>query len=138
MKKILKSPLYRHQLFFLIFIFSINIILRPIISVIRPGGQPSDYDLVNNLYGSYSYIALFYIIFLILSALLCYSEVIQKHLMDFEYISIFKILFGIGVISSFFCLITLIISSNARCNKLMTENKLCPISRPDYKRGCLF
>ena len=138
MKKILKSPLYRHQLFFLIFIFSINIILLPIISVIRPGGQQSDYDLVNNLYGSYSYIALFYIIFLILSALLCYSEVIQKHLMDFEYISIFKILFGIGVISSFFCLITLIISSNVRCNKLMTENKLCPISRPDYKDGAVY
>ena len=138
MKKIFKNPLYKHQLFSLLFIFLVNAIILTTASVIRPNGQPSDYDLVNNLYGSYSYIALFYIVYLILSALICYSEVLQKQLMDFEYVSIFKILFGIGLVSTFFGLITLIIASNVRCNKMMIENKLCPITRPDYKDGAVY
>ena len=58
--------------------------------------------------------------------------------MDFEYVSIFKILFGIGLVSTFFGLITLIIASNVRCNKMMIENKLCPITRPDYKDGAVY
>ena len=138
MKKIFKNPLYKHQLFSLLFIFLVNAIILTTASIIRPNGQPSDYDLVNNLYGSYSYIALFYIVYLILSALICYSEVLQKQLMDFEYVSIFKILFGIGLVSTFFGLITLIIASNVRCNKMMIENKLCPITRPDYKDGAVY
>ena len=138
MKKIFKKPLYRHQLLSLIIIFFVNAIILTTACVVRPNGQPSDYDLVNNLYGSYSYIALFYIVYLILSALICYSEVLQKQLMDFEYVSIFKILFGIGVVSTFFGLITLIIASNVRCNKMMIENKLCPITRPDYKDGAVY
>ena len=138
LKKKIKKRIYKHQKFSLIFIFSFNIIVLTIASAIRPGGQPSDYDFVNNLYGSYSYIVLFYIVYLILSALICYSEVLQKQLMDFEYVSIFKILFVIGIISSFFGLITLIIASNVRCNKLMADNKLCYISHPDYKDGAVY
>ena len=138
MKKKFKNTLYRHQLLSLLLIFLVNAIILTTASVIRPNGQPSDYDLVNNLYGSYSYIALFYIVYLILSALICYSEVLQKQLMDFEYVSIFKILFGIGLVSTFFGLITLIIASNVRCNKMMIENKLCPITRPDYKDGAVY
>ena len=138
MKRLLKRPLYRHQLISLIFIVSLNIIILPITSSIRFHGKPSDYDSIENLYGSYSYIALFYIIYLILSALVCYSQVLQKQLMDFEYVSVLKLLFGIGIVSSFFGLITLIITSNVRCNKLMTKNKLCPISRQDYKEGAVY
>ena len=138
MIRLLKRPLYRHQLISLIFIVSLNIIILPITSSIRFHGKPSDYDSIENLYGSYSYIALFYIIYLILSALVCYSQVLQKQLMDFEYVSVLKLLFGIGIVSSFFGLITLIITSNVRCNKLMTENKLCPISLQDYKEGAVY
>ena len=138
MKKKFKNTLYRHQLLSLLLIFLVNAIILTTASIIRPNGQPSDYDLVNNLYGSYSYIALFYIVYLILSALICYSEVLQKQLMDFEYVSIFKILFGIGLVSTFFGLITLIIASNVRCNKMMIENKLCPATRPDYKDGAVY
>ena len=75
---------------------------------------------------------------MILSAILSYPQVMQKQLMDVEYVSVYKILFVIGLISFFFGFITMVIISNVYCNELMTENNLCPVSRPDYKGGAVY
>ena len=52
-----------------------------------------------------------------MSALICLSQVMQKYLMDCEYVSPFQILFIIGIFSIFFTLIALIITSSVNCNK---------------------
>ena len=134
MKKIFKTKIYKHKLFSLIFNFSINLIILIGASSLKTNGV-SDYDSIKNLYGSYLYIILFYIIYLILSALLSFSQVLQKQLMDLEGISALELLIVIGIISSFFGFITIIITSNVKCKGLMAENNLCPISHSDYENG---
>ena len=135
MKKTFKITIYKHKMYSLIFNFSINFIILIIASSLKTNDGVSDYDSIKNLYGSYLYIVLFYIIYLILSAILSFSQVLQKQLMDLEYVSAFKLLFVIGLISSFFGLLTIIITSNVECRGLMAENNLCPISHPDYDNG---
>ena len=81
----LNTPIYKHQLYALIFNFSISLILLISASAIKYEGV-SDFDNVNTIYGSYSYILLFYVIYMILSALLSLSQVLQKKLMDFNFI----------------------------------------------------
>ena len=51
------------------------------------------------------------------------SQVLQKQLMDFEYISPFKILLGIGIFSTFFTLITLTITTNVNYNGIIIEER---------------
>jgi hypothetical protein len=118
----------------LIFNFTINLVIIVITSALKTNGS-SDFDSIKTLYGSYLFIILFYIIYLILSAILSFSQVLQKQLMDLEYVSAFKILFVIGIISSSLGFLTIIITSNVKCKGLMAENNLCPISHPDYENG---
>ena len=134
MKKTFKITIYKHKMYSLIFNFTINLVIIVITSALKTNGA-SDFDSINTLYGSYLYIILFYIIYLILSAILSFSQVLQKQLMDLEYVSAFKILFVIGIISSSLGLLTIIITSNVKCKGLMAENNLCPISHPDYENG---
>ena len=134
MKRTFKITIYKHKMYSLIFNFTINLVIIVITSALKTNGS-SDYDSINTLYGSYLYIILFYIIYLILSAILSFSQVLQKQLMDLEYVSAFKILFVIGIISSSLGFLTIIITSNVKCKGLMAENNLCPISHPDYENG---
>lgn len=134
MKKTFKITIYKHKMYSLIFNFTINLVIIVITSALKTNGS-SDFDSINTLYGSYLFIILFYIIYLILSAILSFSQVLQKQLMDLEYVSAFKILFVIGIISSSLGLLTIIITSNVKCKGLMAENNLCPISHPDYENG---
>jgi hypothetical protein len=134
MKKTFKITIYKHKMYSLIFNFTINLVIIVITSALKTNGA-SDFDSINTLYGSYLFIILFYIIYLILSAILSFSQVLQKQLMDLEYVSAFKILFVIGIISSSLGLLTIIITSNVKCKGLMAENNLCPISHPDYENG---
>ena len=134
MKRTFKITIYKHKMYSLIFNFTINLVIIVITSALKTNGA-SDFDSINTLYGSYLYIILFYIIYLILSAILSFSQVLQKQLMDLEYVSAFKILFVIGIISSSLGLLTIIITSNVKCKGLMAENNLCPISHPDYENG---
>jgi len=128
MKISLKSVFYKHQIYSLFFNFVINLILILVACGIKDNGGESDFDNINNVYGSYSYIPLFLLVYIILSAFLCYSEVTQKKLMDREYISPYKILFVIGLFSSFFVLLALILTTNIKCSESMSNNNLCPIS----------
>ena len=134
MKRTFKITIYKHKMYSLIFNFTINLVIIVITSALKTNGA-SDFDSINTLYGSYLYIILFYIIYLILSAILSFSQVLQKQLMDLEYVSAFKILFVIGIISSSLGFLTIIITSNVKCKGLMAENNLCPISHPDYENG---
>jgi len=134
MKKTFKITIYKHKMYSLIFNFTINLVIIVITSALKTNGA-SDFDSINTLYGSYLFIILFYIIYLILSAILSFSQVLQKQLMDLEYVSAFKILFVIGIISSSLGFLTIIITSNVKCKGLMAENNLCPISHPDYENG---
>ena len=126
MKYFLHKETYKHQLISLIVIFSINF------------NEGSDYDTVKNIYGSYLYVVLFYFIFLILSALLCSSQVLEKKIMEICYVSPFTILFVIGIFSGLFAFITLIITTNVSCNESLTKNKLCSVSNDDYNKGSFY
>ena len=136
MKYIMNNPIYKHQLITLIFIFIINIILIIISSSIEYNGS-SFYNLIINIYGSGFYIFLFYIIYLALSALICSSQVFQKKLMDIYYVSIYKILFTIGLISSSIILLALIITTNVSCAEYL-KGEICLVSYKDYKDGHYF
>ena len=127
MKKILKIFIYKHQLYSLVFIFGINLILLIVASSIKDNKSgKSDYESIKNNFGNYFYIVLFYLVFLILAAILSLSQVLQKHLMDFEYVSPFKILLAISIFSTFFSFIALMITTNVRCNEKLIEINVCP------------
>ena len=137
MTRIFKVRIYKHQLYSLIFIFIVSLILLITASCIKIDGV-SDYDSINNLYGSYFFVLLFYLVYLILSSLICFSQVKQKQLMDFTYVSPFKILIVIGIFSSIFVSIALIVTSCAGCNELMVKNDICHISHPNYNNNTFY
>ena len=127
MEKIFKVIIYKHQLYSLIFNIGTNLVLLIVASSIRYNNEKSDYDSIKEKYGNYIYIVFFYLVFLVLAAIISLSQVLQKQLMDFEYISPFKILFVIGFFSSFFTLITLIITTKVKCNQNLILKSICPI-----------
>ena len=65
MKYFLKSPIYKHQLYALAINFIINIILLIVASAIKQNGI-SAYDSIIDIYGSFLYIIVFYIISIII------------------------------------------------------------------------
>jgi hypothetical protein len=129
MKYILHKHFYKHQLYSLVFIFSINLVLLISCSGIRHNGI-NEYDQVRDNYGSYFYIVLFYLVYISLSAFISSSEVLQKKLMDIHYISPYTIIFMFGLISGSVTLIAYIIVSNISCG-----SKFCPLYRTDYDGG---
>lgn len=78
MKRTFKNIIYKHQMYSLIFNFAINLIILVTVSCLKTNGE-SDYDMVNRLYRSYLYIALFYLVYVILAAILSFSQVLQKN-----------------------------------------------------------
>ena len=137
MKYIMNTPLYKHQLFIFFFISITNLVLIIISSSINYEGDSFYANLINN-YGNAGYIVLFYIIFLILSALISSSQVFQKKLMDVYYVSYYKILFVIGIISFIFSLIALIITTNVSCGEYLNKRNICPLSHDDYQQNSKF
>ena len=119
--------IYKHQLYSLMFNFIVNLIILITASCIKIDGV-SDYDSIKILYGSHLFVPLFYLVYLILSSLICYSQVKQKELMDFIYVSPFKILIVIGIFSSFFASIASIATSCIGCNESMVKDNICHIS----------
>ena len=126
MKKFFNTIIYKHQLYSLIFNFAINLILLIVASSIKFNKIQSDYDIIKDKFGNYIYIGLFYLVFFALAAIISLSQVLQKHLMDFDYISPFQIIFIIGIFSTFFTLITLIITTKVKCNENLIQKELCP------------
>ena len=137
MKYILKYPIFKHQLYALAINFFINIILLLVASAIKKNGI-SPYDSIINMYGSFLYIILFYIIYLILSALICSSEVLQKQLMELHYVSPFIIIFVFGMICALLNFIFLIITTNVSCGEYLTSHNICTISYQNYENNETF
>ena len=135
LKKILKYNIYKHHIYIFIFNFVTNLVLVITASSIKNGGK-SDYESVKDRYGNYGFHVLFYLIYLSLSCMICFSQVMQKQVMDNEYVSPSKIVFMYGIISTLFSLIALIVSTFVSCNK--SYNKLCPIHEPDYKNDSIY
>ena len=95
--------------------------------------EKSDYENVKKRYGNYAYNLLFYLVYLTLSCMLCFSQVLQKKVMDYEYKSPSSIVFMYGVISTFFILIALIVSTFVKCSGSFNIKELCPINKSDSK-----
>ena len=125
MKIILKVQIYKHQLFSLGINFCINFVLLIVASSIKEEDGISQFSTIANKFGNYFYIILFYLVFLALSAMICLSQVMQKKLMDVEDESPFTILFIIGIISAFFTIIALIITTYVKCNSILQEKEFC-------------
>ena len=130
MKIILKVEIYKHQLYSLGINFFINFALLIASSSLKEKGK-SQYEKIADNFGNYFYIVLFYLVFLALSAMLCSSQVMQKHLMDVENESAFTILFIIGFFSAFFTIIALIMTTYIKCNEVLTDKQLCWLSGED-------
>ena len=130
MKIILKVEFYKHQLYSLGINFFINFALLIASSSLKEKGK-SQYEKIADNFGNYFYIVLFYLVFLALSAMICSSQVMQKHLMDVENVSAFTILFIIGLLSSFFTLIALIMTTSIKCNEVLTNKQFCWLSGED-------
>ena len=130
MKIILKVEFYKHQLYSLGINFFINFVLLIASSSLKEKGK-SQYEKIADNFGNYFYIVLFYLVFLALSAMICSSQVMQKHLMDVEDVSAFTILFIIGFLSSFFTLIALIMTTYIKCNEVLTDKQFCWLSGED-------
>ena len=123
MKIILKVEIYKHQLYSLGINFFINFALLIASSSLKEKGK-SQYEKIADNFGNYFYIVLFY-------AMICSSQVMQKHLMDVENVSAFTILFIIGLLSSFFTLIALIMTTSIKCNEVLTNKQFCWLSGED-------
>ena len=132
LKKIFKIEIYKHQLYSLGINFAINFILLIAAACIKNSNGESEFDTIIDNFGNYFYIVLFYVVFLALSAIICLSQVLQKYLMDIEYYSPFSILFIIGIFSTFFTIISLIIVTNVSCSGFLSNKGFCPITRLDY------
>ena len=131
MKIILKVEIYKHQLYSLGINFFINFALLIASSSLKEDDGKSQYEKIADNFGNYFYIVLFYLVFLALSAMICSSQVMQKHLMDVEDVSAFTILFIIGFLSSFFTLIALIMTTYIKCNEVLTDKQICWLSGED-------
>ena len=131
MKIILKVEFYKHQLYSLGINFFINFALLIASSSLKEDDGKSQYEKIADNFGNYFYIVLFYLVFLALSAMICSSQVMQKHLMDVENVSAFTILFIIGLLSSFFTLIALIMTTSIKCNEVLTNKQFCWLSGED-------
>ena len=78
----------------------------------------------------------FIVVFLILSALLCSSEVLQKKLMDIYYVSPYTIIYMFGIISGAFTFIAYIIVSVKSCGNPANKNvNFCTVVHKDYDNG---
>ena len=131
MKIILKKEIYKHQLYSLVFNFCINFVLLIVASSLKEANGYSQFDVIAKNFGNYFYIVLFYLVFLALSAMICFSQVIQKFLMDFENESAFTILFIIGIFSELFTIIALIITTYVKCSESLTNKGLCSLTGSD-------
>ena len=131
MKIILKIEIYRHQLYSLGCNFAINLVLLIVASSIKDENGISHYDMIANNYGHHIYIALFYLVFLALAAMICLSQIMQKKLMDVENESPFTILFIIGILNTIFIIIVLIITTYVKCDDNLVSNNLCSLTLKD-------
>ena len=133
-KKILHKNIYIHQKVVLIIIIFLCTLIHFIDSFIPLTNNNCDNILANeekkqcellnyNIYEStYHKLGIFFVVIIIILYFLsmignAYTSIKNKWLMDFKYITLFKILIFIGFIGFIFSLITFFIFSNISCQK---------------------
>ena len=65
------------------------------------------------------------VVYIVLAAILSLSQVLQKELMDYQYISPFTLIMGIGIFSTLFTLLALTITTNVKCNEKLIGIGVC-------------
>ena len=116
--------LYKHQKYSIIFILITNTVLLLISSFLPytkhdEGIYLTDYNtfkIIEILTGNYFYFLLFLALFITLSCSISYSRVKTKVIMDFNYISPYKMIFFIGVIGTILISISLTCTSFISCS----------------------
>ena len=135
LKTILKYKIYKLHMYIFIFNIVTNSILFLMASFILNNNKKNDYINVKETFGNHGYNVLFYIVFISFSCMMCFSQVLQKKVMDYEYKSPSKVVVMNGIISTILLLIALVITTFVNCYGVLAKKNLCPISKPDYKNG---
>lgn len=118
--------IYKHHKFSLIFIFFTNLCLLFIAAAIKKNSDPT---IFKKHTWKCLFIIIMYIIFSLASSL---SKVASKKLMDINYVSPYKFIFFIGIIGTFFTLITLIFTSTISCG---SNSQYCKVKKFDIKNN---
>jgi hypothetical protein len=121
--KLFGKNIYKHQIYSLCFIFFTNIILLTIAATIPKNPDNNDKTIFEEHGWECALILLTYIIFSLISS---FTKVATKKLMDINYVSLYKIIFFMGLFGSIFIFITLIFTSIISCNE---NSKYCKVKK---------
>ena len=130
---------HRHQKCSIIFILIVDSILLIISSFLKNTNNGSSdlkdkntYEIINDLTGNDYFFLLVLLIFIFLSAILAYSKVSMKVLMQLKYISPFRIIYDIGIIGIIISLIGLIFVSIFDCKGGENIKNYCIVNNTEY------
>ena len=123
---------YSHQLYSLIFVFFVNLIFLIISSFLplKKDEPINSYDYIAELFKEQLFCIPIYLIFILNSYLISFSRVKSKVLMEFNYISPYKIIILIGFSGLLITSILLTITSIFKC-----EGRVIKICDVEYKDG---
>ena len=123
---------YSHQLYSLIFVFFVNLIFLIISSFLplKKDEPINSYDYIAELFKEQLFCIPIYLIFILNSYLISFSRVKSKVLMEFNYISPYKIIILIGFSGLLITSILLTITSIFKC-----EGRIIKICDVKYKDG---
>jgi hypothetical protein len=111
MHKYFGNKMYKHQKYSLYLIFCSNICLLFIAAGFSKDGKSK------TIYQEHTWECIFIVLtYIILSWISSATKVATKKLMDFNYISPYRIIFFIGIFGSVFTLISLLFTSNIKCS----------------------
>lgn len=116
--------IYRHRLLAVIMVIIVSSIC--LISCLFINNYPNDENQVNFIEmfrGEYYKIFIIILLYIIMSCLFCVGILIQKNLMEYRFISPYKIILYKGIIGILVSCICLIISSNYKCNEDILKGK---------------
>jgi hypothetical protein len=113
---IFKQKIYRHQIFSIILVSLISgSCLISCIFIKKDSNFSDNRSIFFDFKDKYYIIIILIFIYLCISVSFCTGIIFQKNLMKFKYINPQKILFWKGLFGVIFCILGLIISSNAKC-----------------------
>ena len=70
--------------------------------------------------------------------MMCFSQVWQKKVMDYEYIPPSKVVFISGIVITIILLIALVITTFVNCNEVLKAGNLCPISKTEDQNTTVY
>ena len=113
---IFKQKIYRHQIFSIILVSLISgSCLISCIFITKDSEFSDNNSITLNFKDKFYIVIILIFVYLCISISFCTGIIFQKNLMKFKYINPQKILFWKGLFGVIFCILGLIISSNAKC-----------------------